>query len=33
MVEFNTNQKLLPIIDTDKPKSYTGDNYEQRTPK
>jgi hypothetical protein len=33
MIEFNTNQKLLPATDIDKQKSYTGDNYEQRTPK
>ena len=33
MVEFNKSQKLLTATDIDKQKSYTGDNYEQRTPK
>jgi len=32
MVEFNKNQKLLPVTKEQK-KSYTGDDYEQRIPK
>jgi len=32
MIEFNSNQKLLPVTDEHK-KSYTGDDYEQRIPK
>lgn len=32
MIEFRSNQKLLSIANK-KEKSYSGDNYERRTPK